>query len=37
MGLDNLVVDVTVRHDFTGDARDVRRHGTLRNPDRPAP
>ena len=35
MGLDNLVVDVTVRHDFTGDARDVRRHGTPRNPDRP--
>ena len=32
---DDVVVDVTVRHDFTGDARDVRRHGTLRNPDRP--
>jgi len=24
-----------MRHDFTGDARDVRRHGMLRNPDRP--
>ena len=35
MGKDDLVVDVTVRHDFTGDARDVLRHGTLRNPDRP--
>ena len=33
--IDDVVVDVTVRHDFTGDARDVRRHGTLRNPDRP--
>jgi len=35
MGKDDLVVDVTVRHDFIGDARDVLRHGTLRNPDRP--
>ena len=33
MGKDDLVVDVTVRHDFIGDARDVLRHGTLRNPD----
>ena len=29
------LVDVTVRHDFIGDARDVLRRGTLRNPDRP--
>ena len=35
MGKDDLMVDVTVRHDFIGDARDVLRHGTLRNPDRP--
>jgi hypothetical protein len=35
IGKDDLVVDVTVRHDFIGDARDVLRHGTLRNPDRP--
>ena len=35
MGKDDLVVDVTVRHDFIGDARYVLRHGTLRNPDRP--
>ena len=35
MGKDDLVVDVTVRHDFIGDARDVLRHGTLRNPHRP--
>jgi hypothetical protein len=35
MGKDDLVVDVTVRHGFIGDARDVLRHGTLRNPDRP--
>ena len=35
MGKDDLVVDATMRHDFTGDARDVRRHGMLRNPDRP--
>ena len=35
MGKDDLVVDVTVRHDFIGDARDVLRHGTLCNPDRP--
>jgi hypothetical protein len=33
MGKDDLVVDVTVRHDLTGDARDVRRHGMLRNPE----
>ena len=33
MGKDDLVVEVTVRYDFTGDARDVRRHGTLRNPE----
>ena len=35
MGKDDLMVDVTVRHDLIGDARDVLRHGTLRNPDRP--
>ena len=35
MGKDDLMVDVTVRHDFIGAARDVLRHGTLRNPDRP--
>ena len=35
MGKDDLMVDVTVRHDFIGDARDVQRHGRLRNPDRP--
>ena len=35
MGKDDLMVDVTVRHDFIGDARDVQRHGLLRNPDRP--
>ena len=29
------MVDVTVRHDFIGDARDVLRHGTLRDLDRP--
>ena len=29
------LVNVTVRHDFIGDARDVLRRGTLRNPDRP--
>ena len=29
------MVDVTVRHNFIGDAHDVLRHGTLRNPDRP--
>ena len=33
MGKDDLVVDVTVRHDLTGDARDVRRQGMLRNPE----
>ena len=35
MGKDDLVVDVTVRLDLIGDARDVLRKGTLRNPDRP--
>ena len=29
------MVDYTLRHDFIGDARDVSRHGALRNPDRP--
>ena len=36
LGKDDLVVDViTVRHYSIGDARDVLRHGTLRNLDRP--
>ena len=35
MGKDDLIIDYTLRHDFIGDARDVSRHGTLRNPDRP--
>jgi len=35
MGRDDLVVDITLRHDFIGNERDVRRHGMLRNPDRP--
>ena len=35
MGKHDLMIDVTVRHDFIGDARAVQRHGTLRNPDRP--
>ena len=35
MGKDDLIIDYTLRHDFIGDARDVLRHGALRNPDRP--
>ena len=35
MGKDDLIIDYTLRHDFIGDAHDVSRHGTLRNPDRP--
>jgi hypothetical protein len=32
MGKDDLVVNVTVRHDFIGDARDVLHHGTTSRP-----
>ena len=35
MGKDDLIIDYTLRHDFIGDARNVLRHGTLRNPDSP--
>ena len=35
MGKDDLMVDYTLRHDFIGDTRDVRCHGTLCNQDRP--